>query len=51
MILLCPAHRVALRGVALPAADCEAFTTLLGEIKLERETLVKLDQQADVHCS
>ena len=51
VILLCPAHRVALRGVALPAADCEAFTTLLGEIKLERETLVKLAQQADVHCS
>ena len=27
VILLCPAHRVALRGIALPAADCQAFTT------------------------
>jgi AmmeMemoRadiSam system protein B len=43
VIILSPAHKVALNNcVALPAEDCEAFATPLGEVKLDREALTYL---------
>ena len=41
VVLLGPAHRVALRGLALPTHD--SFRTPLGEIPLDTETLAALD--------
>lgn len=42
VIIMCPAHRVPVRGVALPAPDCEAFATPLGEVPLDRGALAAL---------
>ena len=41
VVLLGPAHRVALRGIALP--DVEAFETPLGAIPLDRAAMDELD--------
>lgn len=51
VILLSPAHRISVEGIALPAADCEAFTTPLGRVPLDRDMLELLAAQKDTHCS
>lgn len=51
VILLSPAHRVLVEGIALPAPDCEAFTTPLGRVPLDREMLERLAAQNDTHYS
>jgi MEMO1 family protein len=45
IILLAPPHRVHIEGVVLPAADCTAFTTPLGDIPLDLELLDYLDRR------
>ena len=51
VILLSPAHRVSIEGIALPAPDCEAFSTPLGRVPLARDILDQLAAQHDTHCS
>lgn len=48
IVLLGPSHRVPLRGIAAPGA--EKFSTPLGEIPLDRETLATLVQLPQVAC-
>ena len=58
VVLLGPAHRAYLRGLALPAAD--AFATPLGEVRLDREAIAAIrhlpqvsisdDAHAQEHC-
>lgn len=40
VVLMGPAHRVPLRGFAVP--ECEAFATPLGEVRLDREAIARL---------
>lgn len=47
VVLLGPSHKVALRGIASPS--CERFSTPLGDIELDTQTLVTLEQQGLVH--
>ncbi len=49
VVLLGPAHRVPLRGLALPAA--EAFETPLGPVALDREAMRELAALAQVKVS
>lgn len=49
VILLGPAHRVALRGLALPGVDY--FRTPLGDIPLDREASALLEDLPQVRCS
>ncbi|HVC28030.1 MAG TPA: AmmeMemoRadiSam system protein B [Gammaproteobacteria bacterium] len=49
VILLGPAHRVPLRGLALPTVDY--FRTPLGDIPLDREAGVLLEGLTQVECS
>ena len=42
VVLLGPAHRVALRGLALP--DCMAFRTPLGDVPLDGQAMAELDE-------
>lgn len=49
VILLGPAHRVALRGMALPS--CKAFRTPLGEVPLDLVAMAELDELPDVQRS
>ena len=51
VIMLAPGHRVAAQGVLLPAEQCIAFATPLGEVPLDREVLDYLYQQADTQYS
>lgn len=48
VIILCPAHRVALHGVSLPEETCTAFATPLGEIPLDEEGVLALRDQPHV---
>jgi AmmeMemoRadiSam system protein B len=54
VVLLGPAHRVAVRGLALPAA--RAFSTPLGEVKVDTEAveqiriLSQVSERADAHA-
>ena len=49
VVLLGPTHRVAVRGIAIPAAS--AFATPLGDIPLDIEALEALRRQPDVVVS
>lgn len=49
VVLLGPAHRVALRGMALPAA--EAFQTPLGDITLDQQAAANLESLPQVGIS
>ena len=49
VVLLGPAHRAYVRGLALPAAD--AFATPLGEIKLDREAIAAIRHLPQVSIS
>ena len=49
VVLLGPAHRVYVRGLALPAAD--AFATPLGEVALDREAIAAIRHLAQVCIS
>lgn len=42
VVILAPAHRVPLRGVALPANDCRAFQTPFGTTVLDIQALAEL---------
>lgn len=48
IIILCPAHRIAFDGIALPPAECQHFATPLGEISLDQPLLQALDGQPHV---
>ncbi len=41
VLILCPAHSVPLRGMALP--DCSAFATPLGEVPLDMAAMASID--------
>lgn len=47
VILLGPAHRVYVKGIALPTNT--HFSTPLGNVSIDRETLIKLDSYPFVH--
>lgn len=47
VVLLGPTHRVAVRGLALPA--CQAFATPLGTIALDAAAMAQLDELPQVH--
>jgi AmmeMemoRadiSam system protein B len=49
VILLGPVHRVPVRGLALP--DVDAFTTPLGEVKLDKTAIASVDQMKQVVVS
>ncbi|WP_294541492.1 AmmeMemoRadiSam system protein B [uncultured Rhodoblastus sp.] len=49
VVLLGPAHRVALRGLAVPASD--RFATPLGEIPLDRAAIRRIEGMAQVSVS
>ena len=47
VVLLGPAHRVAVRGLAAPSVD--AFDTPLGRVRLDRETITSVLELPQVH--
>lgn len=47
VILIGPAHRVAFRGLAVPAAD--SFMTPLGEVPLDSDAIAKISTLPQVH--
>ena len=49
VVLLGPAHRAAVRGIALP--DVDAFASPLGDVALDRETMDALDGPAMVRLA
>lgn len=46
VVLLGPSHHAGFRGVALP--DVQAMRTPLGDIKLDRDSMIRLQQEPDV---
>lgn len=51
VVLVGPAHRVAVRGAAVPEAKAKAFATPLGDIALDEEALERLRGLAFVESS
>ncbi|MGA9851684.1 MAG: AmmeMemoRadiSam system protein B [Gammaproteobacteria bacterium] len=49
VVLLGPAHRVAVRGLALPAVD--AFRTPLGDVALDQEAMARIENLPQVERS
>lgn len=47
VVLIGPAHRVALRGLAVPAAD--SFMTPLGEVPLDTDAIAQISSLPQVH--
>lgn len=48
LIILSPAHRMPVQGVALPGADCTGFATPLGEMPLDHAGIAALHDQPQV---
>ncbi len=49
VVLLGPAHRVAVRGLALPSTDF--FRTPLGDIPLDHAAIARIQDLPQIHCS
>lgn len=48
VLILCPAHKTSIEGVALPPEEWQAFSTPLGTMALDEVTLAKLAKQPGV---
>lgn len=48
VIILCPAHKIYLDGIALPPEEWKAFSTPLGTIPIDVAALTKLEKQPGV---
>ncbi|MGL4207686.1 MAG: AmmeMemoRadiSam system protein B [Aeromonadaceae bacterium] len=48
VIILAPAHKIYLEGVALPDETCQSFATPLGVVPLDREGITALQKQEGV---
>ena len=51
VVLLGPAHRALLHGLALPACDCDAFVTPLGSVPIDRQAVAEIEKLPQVISS
>lgn len=51
VVILCPAHKVYLEGVALPPKEWQAFTTPVGSMPLDTDAISQLEGIKGVHHS